>query len=117
MHSSYRAQVRRAIAHSGVPIDLVSLEERAPGQSTPTGIRNHNGALVVRIDGEPSLHFSILHSGNEWLCTFSNPDLLTQSRRRIYVADGAFPDLIKLLQDWLGRAARDQAAGELAVAD
>lgn len=104
MHSSYRAQVRKAIVRSGVPASHVSFEERAPGQSTPTGIRNHNGALVVRISDEPTLHFSILHSGNEWLCTFSNTDAMTQSRRRIFVADGAFPDLVLLLEEWLGRA-------------
>jgi hypothetical protein len=105
MHSSYRAQVRKAIVRSGVVSDRVSFEERAPGQSTPTGIRNHNGALVVRFNAEPTLHFSILRSGNDWLCTFSNTDLVTQSRRRIFVADGAFPDLLVLLQDWLRRAA------------
>jgi hypothetical protein len=105
MHSSYRAQVRKAIVQSGVGSERLMFEERTPGQSTPTGIRNHNGALVVRFTDEPTLHFTILHSGNEWLCTFANPDLTTQSRRRIYVADGAFPDLVILLQDWIGRAA------------
>lgn len=106
MHSSYRAQVRKAIVRSGVGNERLTFEERTPGQSTPTGIRNHNGALVVRFADEPTLHFSILHSGNEWLCTFANPDATTQSRRRIYVADGAFPDLVTLLQDWIGRAAQ-----------
>ena len=105
MHSSYRAQVRKAIVHSGVPTDRISFEERAPGQSTPTGIRHHDGALVVRFTAEPTLHFTILHSGNEWLCTFANPDVQAASRRRIYVADGAFPELIALLQNWIERAA------------
>ncbi len=105
MHSSYRAQVRKAIVHSGVSPDRVTFEERAPGQSTPTGIRHHDGALVVRFNCEPTLHFSILHSGNDWLCTFANPDAQAAPRRRIYVADGAFPELVALLQNWLGRAA------------
>ncbi len=105
MHSSYRAQVRKAIVHSGIPSNRLAFEERAPGQSTPTGIRHHDGALVVRFNSEPTLHFTILHSGNEWLCTFANPDAQSASRRRIYVADGAFPELIVLLQNWMERAA------------
>ena len=115
MHSSYRAQVRKAIVRSGVPSDRIAFEERTPGQSTPTGIRNHNGAFVVRFVSEPALHFSILHSGNEWLCTFANPEALAQSRRRVYVADGAFPELVVLLQDWIGRAAHGMAAEERLV--
>jgi hypothetical protein len=116
MHSSYRAQVRKAIVHAGIAADRIAFEERAPGQGTPTGIRHHDGALVVRFIDEPSLHFTILHSGNEWLCTFANPDIQSVARRRIYVADGAFPELIALLQSWLGRAAAVPANAELLAA-
>jgi hypothetical protein len=116
MHSSYRAQVRKAIVHAGIVAGRVTFEERTPGQTTPTGIRHHDGAMVVRFVDEPSLHFTILHSGSEWLCTFANPDARSVDRRRIYVADGAFPEIIALLQNWLGRAGEVPASAALVAA-